>query len=464
MVNQATTDETKMPPRCCTQPVPSPIIRSVLSREDQADFLKAVLEFSTPWEKRVFCSNPECGEFIPPRSHVDPKHPLEVVCRKCRTRICLTCKGGAHPLGKDCPEDWELDTVLKMGEKSGWRRCYKCRTLVELTQGCTHMTCRCRAQFCYICGAVWDPLVGCPNFCNGEVEMERRRRDEEARIAVLEAEEAAKQEQAARDAAEIIEAERRTQKSEKFQLLHLEQVKEMERFFVFEHKSKWMMCTRHAQQKLALVEKQSATIEKMRDRHAKTAADLEDRQVVKEMELRATLEQSEKNVGIRLKHMEAYCLGPQTGEDMPSRTVTERDLLALDQQYAVKKNMKQLHQAKINVMRDGQAKALEELQERQEDEMERATKKIRNEVEHLESRFSDEEDILAATFSQRKEQLTKQWKLRIEILRKQLENETRLKHALLDPPPWPEEMMDSTEYSPLSMDERAGFGINFNWT
>ncbi len=80
-----------------------------------------------------------------------------------------------------------VDAVLQMGEKSGCRRCYKCRTLVELTHGCSHITCRCKAQFCYICGAVWDPFVGCPNYCNGEEELERRRLEEEARIAEEEA-------------------------------------------------------------------------------------------------------------------------------------------------------------------------------------------------------------------------------------------------------------------------------------
>jgi hypothetical protein len=181
------------------------------------------------------------------------------------------CKRDAHSLGQDCPDDWELEAVLKMGEKSGWRRCYKCRTLVELSQGCTHMTCRCRAQFCYICGAVWDPTVGCPNFCNGEAEMERRRQEEEARNAARAAEEAVKLEEAAKETAERLEAEERTRSCNELTLLRAEQFREMERFQTFERKSKWLMWTRHAQQKLALVERQSAMIDKMKERHAKTS-------------------------------------------------------------------------------------------------------------------------------------------------------------------------------------------------
>ncbi|KAI1291277.1 hypothetical protein F5Y03DRAFT_388546 [Xylaria venustula] len=441
MINQATAEEANMPPRCCTQPIPSSVVKSMLSREEQTKFLKAVLQFSTPWETRVFCSNPSCGEFIPPRAKADPKHPFKAVCRKCKTRVCVMCKRDAHPAGQDCPNDWELDAVLKIGEKSGWRRCYKCRTLVELTYGCTHMTCRCRAQFCYICGAVWDPTVGCPNFCNGDEEMERRRQEEEARVAALEAEEAIKQEAAAKEVAEALATEERTQNCDEFKALRAEQVKEMERFGVFEQKSKWLLWTRHAQQKVDLVEKHSAATEKMLERHAKTSANLEDRQVAAEMELRSTLEQSERHVRVRLKHMEAYCdgLGRNPTSEMPSRIVTERDIRELGQQYNIEKNMKQLHQAKINVMRDRQAKALEQLLERQESEVERLVDKNTKEIEHLESVSADEEDILASTFSARQLTLETRWMLEMEILRKELEMKRGVKYNLLPPLAWPQD-------------------------
>ncbi|KAI0886130.1 uncharacterized protein GGS22DRAFT_160000 [Annulohypoxylon maeteangense] len=441
MINQATTEESKMPPRCCTQPIPSSIIRSILPREEQTKFLKAVVQYSTPWEARVFCSNLACGEFIPPRAKIDPKYPFQTICRKCKTRVCAMCKRDAHPPDQDCPDDWELKAVLKMGEKSGWRRCYKCRTLVELSQGCTHMTCRCRAQFCYICGAVWDPMVGCPNVCNGEDEMDRRRQQEEERLAELAKEEAAREEAAEREKVERLEAEGRTRSCDEFKALRAEQVKEMVRFQTFERKSKWLMWTRHAHQKLALVEKQSTAIERMKERHAKTSVNLEDRQVAAEMELRSTLEQSERNVRIRLKHMEAYCdgLGKKPDTDVPSRVVTERDLRELGQQYNVEKNMRQLHQAKINVMRDRQAKALEELLERQESEMGKLIEKNRKEIESLESDFADEEDSLTTTFLRRKSTLGNRWELEMEVMCRELERERGLIYALMKPLEWPDE-------------------------
>lgn len=449
MVNQATTDESKMPPRCCTQPIPGAIVQSILTRENQQAFLKAVVQFSTPWQARIFCPNQDCGEFIPPRHKVDPKHPFTVTCRKCRTGACVMCKRNAHPIGKDCPEDWELEQVLKMGEKSGWRRCYKCRNLVELAHGCTHMTCRCKAQFCYICGGVWDATVGCPNVCSGEEELERRRLEEAERLAELEAEKEAREAAAAMEAAEKAEAEERSWRHPSFQALQRSQKDEMRRFLDFESSTRETMQSRHQEQKAALIERQRDQEEKMKERHAKTASHLEDRQVAAEMELRASLEQSEKSVKIRLKHMEAYCdgLGRQPHSDMPQRTVTERDLRELGQQYNLRDNLERLHQSKINVMRDRQAKRMEELLERQEAELEKVAAKRQEELEDQAAQFAHETDAIGALFGARRERMQKRWELALEVLAKELEESEGVKHARLPTPEWPQDQapQDATE-------------------
>ncbi|KAK2032978.1 IBR domain-containing protein [Colletotrichum zoysiae] len=452
MIQQSTTDESKMPPRCCTQPIPGSIVQKILSREEQHAFLKSVLQFSTPWEARIFCPNTACGEFVPPRNRIDPKHPFDVVCRKCRARVCVMCKRNAHPVGKDCPSDWELEAVLKMGEKSGWRRCYKCRTLVELSQGCTHMTCRCKAQFCYICGAIWDPSVGCPNFCNGDEELERRRMEEEARNAELEAEKAAQEAAAAAEAAQRIEAEKRTQADVQFTKLQGEMREELDRFRAYTRKMKWDMWTRQAAKKHALADKYSDQIDKMKERHAKTATHLEERQIEAEMDLRSTLDQSEKSVKIRLKHMEAYCdgLGRSTNANLPPRTVTERDLRLLGQQYNVRDDMERLHQAKINVLRDRQAKRMEELLDRQEQELEKLFVKKEQDIENLATDFAQEEDTLVKTINDRKQRLQRRWLITIEILRKELEEQTGNQYASLALPVWPEDHETQGEILALS--------------
>ena len=159
LIVQAMEDESKMPSKCCSRPITGSVIKNVLSRDEQSKFIKLVLQYSIPWKDRIFCPNPDCGEFVPKPAKTDPKHPFQVTCKKCKTRICKTCKRVAHPHDQDCPavsprpvmciwgnrkltlfQDWELDAVLHLGENKGWKRCYKCRNLVELTHGCTHMT------------------------------------------------------------------------------------------------------------------------------------------------------------------------------------------------------------------------------------------------------------------------------------------------------------------------------------
>lgn len=441
MIDQATVDESKMPPRCCTLPIPSSLLTEILDREAQILFLKAVVQFSTPWESRVFCPNATCGEFIPPRNKVDPKHPFVVVCPKCSTKACSMCKREAHQRGQDCPDDWDLDAVLKIGEKSGWRRCHRCRTLVELTQGCTHITCRCKAQFCYICGAVWDPTVGCPNFCNGEEELERRQAEEAARLAEREAEKEARETAAAVEAIEQQDARERTANSLEFEQLASEQSAEFERFQGFIKKRRDVMWTRQLQKKLALSDKFSDQMEKMKERHAKTVTHLEDRQLAAEMDLLENLEQSERSIRIRLKHMEAYCdkLGQNTDSDMPQRVVTERDLRELGQQYNIRDGMERLHKAKINVMRDRQLKAMEELVERQEEELQKLLSKRDGEIENLAAAFALEEDMLAREFCQRQTKLQWRWLLQVEILRLKLEEKHKFKYASIPIPRWPPE-------------------------
>ncbi|KAK0387918.1 hypothetical protein NLU13_4163 [Sarocladium strictum] len=457
IVQQATTDESKMPPRCCTQPVPSNVLRNLLSKENQQSFLKAVAQFSTPWEARIFCPNAACGEFIPPRAKVDPKHPFSVSCYKCQTQVCTMCKREAHGVGKDCPEDWELEQVLKMGEKSGWRRCYKCRTLVELTQGCTHVTCRCKAQFCYVCGGIWDATLGCPNVCNGEEELERRRIEERRQRAEVEAETAAHQAAEAIAAAGQLEAEARSKAHPEVCALQKAQLEELARFEAFSKRVKEESLQRHSELKKLLQDKHTDQEEKMKERHTKTANHLEDRQIAAEMELRSTLEASERSVRIRLKHMEAYCDGlGRTGETskMPARTVTERDLRELGQQYNLRDGMERLHQSKINVMRDRQAKRMEELLERHEAEISKLEEQKREDLEDLAARFAHEHDALASVLKERQLKLEQRWEIAMEVLCKELQKQDGQFYAVLPRPQWLDELPENTENYPEKEEDK----------
>ncbi|KAF4433808.1 ariadne-2 [Fusarium acutatum] len=348
---------------------------------------------------------------------------------------------------KDCPEDWELDQVIKEGGKAGWKRCYKCQNLVPLEEASTHMTCRCKAQFCYTCGAVWDANAGCPNDCGGEEEMDRRRTEEQAQLAEYEDEKAAQEAAAAAASAERLEAEERTRNNADFSHLAEMHRQELGRFLEFAEQVREHMRARFVEQRSSMMKRHAELKESMKEKHARTMSQLEDRQVAAEMDLRNTLEASERSVRIRLKHMEAYCDGlgrnganSSPGSDsQPHRVVTERDLRELGQQYNIRDGMERSHQAKINVMRDRQAKRMEELIDRQEAEYETLLERNRQELVELHAQSVLEEETLAHTFTARKSKLVRRWELAIEILRKELEDQDGVKYAPIPTPTWPEQ-------------------------
>jgi hypothetical protein len=354
------------------------------------------------------------------------------------------CKRNAHPTGKDCPEDWELDQAIKIEGKTGLRRCFKCQSFVEPVEDDTRMTCRCSAEFCSICGGVWDEKLGCPNSCDFEDELERRRREEEALLAEYEAEKAAQEAAAAAATIERHEAEERTKGRVEFQRLAELHTGEMERFLLFKARTRKVLLERNAAEKQALLDKQAEQEEKMKERHNRTVSHLEDRQVAAEMDLRTTLEASERSVKIRLKHMEAYCdgLGRSVGAEsntLPPRVVTERDLRELGQQYNLRDGMDRLHESKINVMRDRQAKRMEELVDRQELEYEKFLDKKQQDLDELAIKAAELEETFLRTFDLRKSKFMRRWELGIEILRKELETKDGVKYAAIPTPIWPDE-------------------------
>ena len=199
------------------------------------------------------------------------------------------------------------------------------------------------------------------------------------------------------------------------------------------------MWTRHGQGKIDILERYDELLSKMKERHIRTATHLEDRQVAAEMELRASLKQQERSVQIRLRHMEAYCdgLGLNANGANPARVVTERDLRELGQQYNVRDDMDRLHQSKVNVMRDKQAKQMEQLLCRQEEELEKLARKQDEDLEALDNSFVADEEAFLNAFYERRRRLRRRWVIIEEVERKKLEVAKNVKFAPMPEVEWP---------------------------
>ncbi|PTB70353.1 hypothetical protein BBK36DRAFT_1137022 [Trichoderma citrinoviride] len=425
MVNQAVQNESQMPPRCCSQPLAAPLVRTILSQDAQVTFLLAVLKLNTPVEERVFCPDPACGHFIPSNDAHDAKHPFDLTCFKCNGRVCAICKGAAHAVGENCPQDWELAVLKKkqqqQHDRACWKRCYECRALVEMTVESPYMTCRCKARFCSVCAAIWDSTTGCPNLCSFEEELKRRRQTEETASS---------------------EAEEQIRANSSIQQLGQEQQEELGRFLEYKSQGKDALQTRHLIQEAAVEEKYDCQEEKLRERHERAWAQQEDRHVAAEMALLETLQQDELNIHLRLKHMEAYCngVGRNPNSTAPVRVVTERDLKELGQQYYLRDGMDRTRESKINLMRERQAVKMEELRAKQEEEYALFTEARQEALDRLEAQFVQEESQFNAIFASRQSQLQSRWVLAIEVLCKELEEQNPGQiYRRIATPRWPDE-------------------------
>lgn len=120
------------PPRCCRLPIPLDTCRAILPRELIKDFDLKVEELATP--NPTHCSNAECSKFIAPKSIKADVG----TCVFCRGMTCAKCKGHSHK--GLCPSDPHVQLLMDVATRSKWQQCTKCKNMVELEQGCFHMT------------------------------------------------------------------------------------------------------------------------------------------------------------------------------------------------------------------------------------------------------------------------------------------------------------------------------------
>jgi hypothetical protein len=132
LFEDAVSDESLFPPRCCRQNIPLSSATHFLAPALLLKFRAKSIEFSTP--NRTYCHRESCSAFIPP-SRI---HGHTGRCPSCFHETCTLCKQNSHT--GDCPTDTGLQSLLELSTSEGWQRCYSCRRVVELDTGCNHIT------------------------------------------------------------------------------------------------------------------------------------------------------------------------------------------------------------------------------------------------------------------------------------------------------------------------------------
>ena len=141
---------------CCPSiPVPIDTVSSLLPPEFVANYKVKVIERSTP--NPTYCAKPGCASFIS-QDHITG--PL-ATCAKCGFVTCKMCRNPEHK--GVCPPDTDGRMLMRLAGNKNWCQCQRCKSMVERTEGCLHMTCDCGYEFCYNCGGVW---ATCGARCN----------------------------------------------------------------------------------------------------------------------------------------------------------------------------------------------------------------------------------------------------------------------------------------------------------
>ncbi|KAL8939781.1 MAG: hypothetical protein Q9216_003168 [Gyalolechia sp. 2 TL-2023] len=239
LIATALQDEDNFPPKCCLQEIPRTVLRKHLEATKLAAFDTKALEYSVAVGSRYYCARPECAKWIDTTKARSQNGTLE--CPHCRHSMCNFCRGPAHATDEDCPQDFGLDATLQQAERAGWQRCYSCKAMVELNSGCRHITCRCKAQFCYTCGARWRTCT-CTEQDQArraqqirenlaKVESETRVEEEEIRAAIAAVEELENQAAEERREQEWREEEERTEEARQIALHEFERVEKINQEF-----------------------------------------------------------------------------------------------------------------------------------------------------------------------------------------------------------------------------------------
>lgn len=185
LVANALQNEQQWPPKCCLNEIPFRTIYACIETDLRNTFQTRAREWSTPIGERVYCHDPSCSVWLD-ASATDTARRVATCPRRHAT--CTICRGAEHG-GTDCPEDREVGRTNALAEAEGWKRCARCRALVEHGEACQHMTCRCGYEFCYVCARVWR-TCGCTmeQLVAVKAEAARRRSEREAREAEEESE------------------------------------------------------------------------------------------------------------------------------------------------------------------------------------------------------------------------------------------------------------------------------------
>lgn len=161
----------KCPQMGCKYYISTTECRSFLPVTSFESLERALAEANVLHSDRIYCPYSNCSVLLDPHECLSTRASSSsqsdtscVDCPVCHRLICWVCGVPWHSSMR-CEDYQNLPleerdaadiTLHRLAQNQRWKRCQQCRRMIELTQGCYHMTCRCGHEFCYSCGAEYS--------------------------------------------------------------------------------------------------------------------------------------------------------------------------------------------------------------------------------------------------------------------------------------------------------------------
>ncbi|XP_075513633.1 E3 ubiquitin-protein ligase RSL1-like [Primulina tabacum] len=162
----------QVPIRCpqpkCKYCISSSECRFFLPVTSYESLEKALEESKFLISDKIYCPYPNCSVLLDPKerfstlaSSSSQSDDICMECPVCQRFICVDCGVPWHS-SVTCEEYQNLQleerdagdiTLHRLAQNKRWRHCQQCGGMIELTHGCSHMTCWCGHEFCFSCGA-----------------------------------------------------------------------------------------------------------------------------------------------------------------------------------------------------------------------------------------------------------------------------------------------------------------------
>ncbi|TVU05662.1 hypothetical protein EJB05_48833, partial [Eragrostis curvula] len=155
----------RCPDASCAAALDPELCRAALPADVFERWCAALCEALFAGARRTYCPFPDCSELMVADDDVEGSAVVtQSECQVCRRLFCARCGAAPWHNGVTCDEYGGLGKgdrgqedmmLLEMASGRKWKRCPSCQFIVERTEGCRHITCRCGFQFCYDCGTSW---------------------------------------------------------------------------------------------------------------------------------------------------------------------------------------------------------------------------------------------------------------------------------------------------------------------